>query len=117
MTLLALPVSDNVIVLKSCPDVPVLGRKQLDAHFGRSCKGMSLTDFTYLLSLVSDTLSDLRCLSTSQLIYLVHLSALLLREHPSRRTRTIVFFISSTNFSLPVRYFGSISEVRDTVYQ
>jgi hypothetical protein len=72
--------------------LPVLGRKQLDAYFGRSCRGMALTDFTYLLSLVSDTLSELKGLSTSQLICLVHLSALLLREHPSRRIRVVISF-------------------------
>lgn len=71
----------------------MLGRKQLDVHFGRSCRRMSLTNFTYLLSLVSDTLSDPGCLSTLQLICLVHLSALLLREHPSRRTRMIILYL------------------------
>ena len=79
----------------------MLGQKQLDIHFGRSCRGMSLSDFTYLLSLVSDTLSELTCLSTSQLICLVHLSAVLLREHPSRKTCMVIcLFCCSANFSL-----------------
>ena len=95
----------------------MLDQKQLDAYFGRSCRGMALTDFTYLLSLVSDTLTGFNGLSISQLICFVHLSALLLREHPSRRNRMVIpFYFPPLIPPALVRYFGSHSEVRDAVY-
>ena len=97
MTLLVLSVSVGVILVLDTLILPALGQKQLDAYFGRSCRGMALTDFTYLLSLVSDTLSEFKGVSITQLICLVHLSALLLREHPSRRNPMVIIFTSSTD--------------------
>ncbi|KAF8168340.1 Urb2/Npa2 family-domain-containing protein [Crassisporium funariophilum] len=68
------------------------GQTQLALYLGRSCKVMSLSDFVYLSSLVSDSLADYEHLSTSQVVHLVHLAALLLREHPSHTLKHVQKF-------------------------
>lgn len=58
-------------------------QKELDNHLARTCKELELSDYVHLLSLVSESLSNAELLRR-HLLHLVHLAALLLREHPSR---------------------------------
>ncbi|KIM48444.1 hypothetical protein M413DRAFT_440178 [Hebeloma cylindrosporum] len=57
-------------------------QKELDDHLARACKGLELSDYIHLQSLVSESLSNVEVLRR-HLLHLVHLAALLLREHPS----------------------------------
>ena len=58
-------------------------QKELDNHLARACKELELSDYVYMQSLVSESLSNAELLR-HHLLHLVHLAALLLREHPSR---------------------------------
>ncbi|KAF8971581.1 Urb2/Npa2 family-domain-containing protein, partial [Flammula alnicola] len=69
--------------------------KQLDLLLGKTCRKLPLEDYVHLLSLVSDSLSDLKRMPPSQLLHLVHLAALLLHEHPSHSLMHIQKFATS----------------------
>ena len=63
-------------------DIRLQGQKELDNHLARACKGLDISDYVHLQSLVSESLSNVKLLQR-HLLHLVHLAALLLREHPS----------------------------------
>jgi hypothetical protein len=91
-------------------------QKELDNHLAKVCKELELSDYVHLQSLVSESLSNAELLGR-HLLHIVHLAALLLREHPSR---TFSFVLASSEIhpevSDPSRLARPYPEIRDQMH-
>ncbi|KAF5312634.1 hypothetical protein D9619_003319 [Psilocybe cf. subviscida] len=72
-----------------CKELDQHNHHALNLYLGKACRKFTPDDYGYMLSLLTDSLSDVAHLPPGQLLHLVHLFGLLLRDHPSHSLQHI----------------------------
>lgn len=92
-------------------------REQMDRYLGRTCKKLALEDYVHLLATVSESLSDIEHIPSHQLLHLVHLAALFLHEHPSRRHSSLKSNLNLIFIAFLSRFTSPRPKIRHAMYQ
>jgi hypothetical protein len=119
--------ADNMKVTSMFPSVPHCGilsskndfldREQMDRYLGRTCRKLALGDYVHLLTTVSQSLSDIEHIPSHQLLHLVHLAALLLHEHPSRRHSSLKSNLNLIFITFLSRFTSPRPKIRHAMHQ
>ena len=88
--------------------------KEMDLQISQLAKSHTQPDYVRLLTFVADSTVEVKRQSTSLLLYLVHVAALLLRDHPSRSYP--LFLILSETQLLLNRFVDSHSKVYHSMF-
>ncbi|RDB29584.1 hypothetical protein Hypma_015277 [Hypsizygus marmoreus] len=70
------------------------GCQQVDGHLSKTCKDLSVSEFTHVLEVISESLENTTSQSPEVCTRLVQLSAVLMREHPQGALKPMQNFSS-----------------------
>ncbi|KAF8641079.1 hypothetical protein AX17_000723 [Amanita inopinata Kibby_2008] len=70
------------VYISFAPVLGINGRERLDAHMSRACRSLSASNYGYVSSVLSESLSSHEDYSTERLVQLVYLATRLLSDHP-----------------------------------